>query len=178
MRPDKDMQQTIMSHISMRIAAIGSALIFVFAGCTTKLYTPDLGGLYNELVQNEDPYRNPVIVIPGILGSKLRDADSGGIVWGAFGPGSANPKRPHGARLIALPMREGTTLNDLRDNVHSDGALDRVRITLLGLRLQLKAYFYILSTLGVPTITRFSMYFAPAQVSGGSEPSTGRSAAL
>lgn len=143
------MQQTSMYHISMRIAALGFTLIFAFAGCTTKLYTPDLGGLYNELVQKEDPYRNPVIVIPGILGSKLRDADSGGIVWGAFGPGGANPKKPHGARLIALPMREGTTLNDLRDQVHSDGALDRVRITLLGLRLQLKAYFYILSTLGV-----------------------------
>lgn len=146
---DHDMQQMMMSHISRRIAAIGAALICMFAGCTTKLYTPDLGGLYNELVQKEDPYRNPVLVIPGILGSKLRDADSGGIVWGAFGPGSANPKKPHGTRLIALPMREGTPLKELRDNVRSDGALARVRISLLGLRLQLKAYFYILSTLGV-----------------------------
>ncbi|WP_089945266.1 esterase/lipase family protein [Candidatus Entotheonella palauensis] len=142
------MQQTILSHLSMRIVAIGIALMLVFAGCTTKLYTPDLGGLYNKLVQQEDPYRNPVLVIPGILGSKLRDADSGAIVWGAFGPGSANPKKPQGARLIALPMREGAPLNELRDQVHSDGALDRVRISLLGLRLQLKAYFYILSTLG------------------------------
>ncbi|MFQ5994974.1 MAG: esterase/lipase family protein [Acidiferrobacterales bacterium] len=122
--------------------------LLVMNGCVSKLYTPDLGGLYNELVQEEDPYRNPVIAIPGILGSRLKDADSGEIVWGAFGPGSASPKDPEGARLIALPMREGATLVELRDSVRPNGALDRVRINFAGLRVQLKAYFYMLSTLG------------------------------
>jgi len=41
--------------------------------CSAPPRVPDLGGLYSELAQNEDPYRNPVILIPGILGSKLVD---------------------------------------------------------------------------------------------------------
>ncbi len=123
-------------------------LLFALGGCVSKLYTPDLGGLYDELIQTEDPYRNPIIAIPGALGSRLVDKDSGSVVWGAFGPGSANPRDPEGARLFALPMRQGATLVELRDNVRSDGALDRVRINFAGIRFQLKAYFYMLSTLG------------------------------
>lgn len=49
---------------------------FVYA-CTPGVNTPDLSGLYNELAMHEDPNRNPVIVIPGLLGSKLVDLDTG-----------------------------------------------------------------------------------------------------
>ena len=59
--------------------------IVVVAACHAPPRAPDLGGLYNELAQSEDPYRNPVILIPGILGSKLVDRSSGSIVWGTFG---------------------------------------------------------------------------------------------
>ena len=121
---------------------------FVAACSTNTLYEPDLGGLYNQLAQAEDPYRNPLIVIPGITGSRLRN-DDGDVVWGAFGPGTLNPKSPEGAQAIALPMREDATLAELTDDVYSDGALDTVQINFLGIRLQLKAYYYILSTLGV-----------------------------
>lgn len=78
----------------------------VVAACHAPPRAPDLGGLYNELAQNEDPYRNPVILIPGILGSKLVDRSSGSIVWGTFGFGNADPKDPSGARLVSLPMAE------------------------------------------------------------------------
>ena len=76
-----------------RIAIIAFGILATGCG-TTKLYAPDLGGIYNEIVQAQDPYRNPVIVVPGILGSRLKDNASGEIVWGAFGPGTLNPKRP------------------------------------------------------------------------------------
>ena len=120
----------------------------VLFSCTAKLQSPDLGGIYNDLIQAEDPYRNPLIVIPGILGSRLKDLDSNAVVWGAFGPSSANPKKPEGARLIALPMQEGVPLAELRDRVGPDGVLDKVEIRLAGMDLRLKAYFYMLSTLG------------------------------
>ncbi|MFQ6022001.1 MAG: hypothetical protein ACE5NW_04715 [Acidiferrobacterales bacterium] len=139
---------TTVLHDSIRVLLSCATGVIFLTGCVTKLYTPDLGGLYNELVQSEDPYRNAIIAIPGILGSRLKDSDSGDIVWGAFGPGSANPKNPADARLIALPMREGVPLHELRDSIRPDGALDRVNITFAGLRVQLKAYFYMLSTLG------------------------------
>ncbi len=70
-------------------------------------HIPDLGNLYNELAQREDPDRNPIIVIPGLLGSKLVDQDSGKTVWGAFGLGQVDPNTPQGARLFALPMAPG-----------------------------------------------------------------------
>lgn len=122
--------------------------IFLLAGCTAKLYNPDLGGLYNALIQSEDPYRNPIIVVPGAFGSKLMVTDSDFVVWGAFGPGSANPKKPKDARLIALPMSEGATLGELRDDVRPRGVLGRIRINIVGLQVRLKAYFYMLTTLG------------------------------
>lgn len=143
------MKQTIVHQTSMRIAVGGCALIFVLAGCTAKLYNPDLGGIYNKLIQSEDPYRNPIVVVPGAFGSKLKDIDSGAVVWGAFGPGSANPKKPEDARLVALPMREGATLVELRDSVRPNGVLDQVKVNFAGLHVRLKAYFHMLSTLGV-----------------------------
>ncbi|MGI9319474.1 MAG: esterase/lipase family protein [bacterium] len=130
------------------MTVFATLLSFGFAGCATKLQAPDLGGLYNDLIQAEDPYRNPVIVVPGILGSKLKDVESNTVVWGAFGPGRSNPKKPEGARLIALPMEKGAALYDLQDAVLPDGVLDQVEVRFAGLDLRLKAYFYMLATLG------------------------------
>ncbi len=136
----------------MRGNMIRSSIIVLAGFCaacsTTTLYEPNLGDLYSELAQAEDPYRNPLIVIPGISGSRLRTG-GGEVVWGAFGSGTLNPKSPEGAQAIALPMREDATLAELTDDVYPDGALDTVRINFLGIHLQLKAYYYILSTLGV-----------------------------
>lgn len=110
---------------------------------------PRLGGLYGRAARQGDATRNPVIVIPGILGSKLRDAESGRVVWGAFIGTYANPSRGDGARLVALPMAEGRALAELRDGVEPTGVLDRVRVGILGLPVDLQAYLYILGALGV-----------------------------
>ena len=124
-------------------------VILVFAsGCAQRLQLPQLGTIYNRTAKHHDPYRNPVIVIPGILGSKLIDPASGKLVWGAFGGGSINPTTPSGARLMALPMQEDARLADLVDEVQSAGALDRVQINFAGLPISLNAYTKILTTLG------------------------------
>ena len=123
--------------------------VVLLAGCGTAAYNPpDLGGLYNRAARSSQ-YRNAVIVIPGILGSKLLDKESGSIVWGAFEGGYANPKDPEGARLIALPMKKGIELSELKDGVYPAGVLDRVKVRILGLPYQMNAYVDILSTLGV-----------------------------
>ena len=118
-------------------------------GCGAFQTTPDLGHLYNELAQHEDPSRNPVIVIPGILGSRLVEAESGEVVWGAFGSGTTDPTTPAGARLLALPMAPEKSLRDLQDTVRPAGALDRVMLNFIGIPVQLNAYYNILRTLGV-----------------------------
>lgn len=136
---------------SCRQAAIGLLAIVCFAaaGCTAPLRGPNLGGLYTADAKYHDARRHPVIVIPGILGSKLNQAGTHRIVWGAFEPGFADPGTPDGARLIALPLREGVPLADLSDDVEATAALDRARLRILGLPFELNAYAQILATLGV-----------------------------
>lgn len=119
------------------------------SGCKSAVNGPNLGELYNRAASQHDELRNPVIVIPGILGSKLRDSSTGRVVWGAFSGGYADPGTADGARLVALPMLEGAPLRDLRDEVVPDGVLDRVKINVIGLPLELNAYLNILATLGV-----------------------------
>ena len=117
-------------------------------GCGTALKSPNLANMYNQAAQYHGIERNPVIVIPGILGSRLVDSDSGRVVWGAFGGTSANPANGPDARLTALPMGIGQALSNLTDRVTSDGALDSLSFEILPLPIQLKAYAQILNALG------------------------------
>ncbi len=128
--------------------AAAAALATAASGCSLALNIPDLGGLYNRAAQESDETRNPIIVIPGVLGSRLVDADTGETVWGAFSGDFANPSDPAGARSVAVPMRIGTPLAELTDNAAPAGVLDRFKLSLFGLPLQLRAYVNILRTLG------------------------------
>jgi pimeloyl-ACP methyl ester carboxylesterase len=118
------------------------------AACAHKEKRPDLGLLYNTAAQNIGPARNPVIVIPGILGSKLVDTDTDQKVWGAFTYGATDPDFPEGARLFALPMKPGVPLSDLTDNVQATDVLDTLTIDVGLLRgLEIGAYIDIMRTL-------------------------------
>ncbi|MEM7230497.1 MAG: hypothetical protein AAF432_16990, partial [Planctomycetota bacterium] len=128
--------------------AITSLTAVMLQSCTKPVRAPELGSIYDRAAQHHDPYRNPVIVIPGILGSQLIEDETQTIVWGAFGGGAANPDKPDGARLVALPIDDTTPLRELRDSVSSNGALDRIKLTVLGLPIELDAYSRILGTLG------------------------------
>ncbi|MEM9252894.1 MAG: hypothetical protein AAGB29_11145, partial [Planctomycetota bacterium] len=132
---------------SLARTTLAAIAALAMTACASS-HTPDLGQVYNRAAQHNAPDRNPVVVIPGILGSRLVDPDTGRVVWGAFDGGSVNPNRPADARLIALPMRQGATLGELTDRVAVNGALDRVRLRVLFLPLQLDAYRQILATLG------------------------------
>jgi hypothetical protein len=105
--------------------------------------------LYNDLAQHEDSNRNPIIVTPGLMGSRLIEGKSGKVVWGAFGLGQVNPNTADGARLIALPMQPKTALRAAKDSVVPDGALDRYVVNFVGFPVELNAFYNILSALGV-----------------------------
>ncbi len=123
--------------------------ILVTAGCIRmKLTGPDLGIIYNRTASHHSGGRNPVIIIPGIFGSRLVDEASGEAVWGAFTGEFANPRTPEGARQLALPMIEGAPLSDLTDSVGPDGVLDKIRVRVAGIPVQVLAYFHILGALG------------------------------
>jgi pimeloyl-ACP methyl ester carboxylesterase len=126
-----------------------STLLLTACAASTPYKPPDLGGLYNDLVQNENPYRNPVILIPGLTGSKLIEKRTGEVAWGTFGLRSVGSETELRTTKIALPMRKGKSLDDLRDNLVPAGALDRVVVKLFGYPLQQNTYAHILGVLGI-----------------------------
>ncbi len=92
---------------------------------------------------------NPVIVIPGVLGSRLvADSDSAA-VWGEWRPGFRDPASGAGARLFGLPMEIGKPLDKLRSHSHVDGTLGVVRGSVVGVPVQITAYGSVMSALGV-----------------------------
>ncbi|MEO0883331.1 MAG: hypothetical protein AAFY34_11475, partial [Pseudomonadota bacterium] len=121
-------------------------LLVACAGTPPKA---DLNAIYERSAQYHLPDRNPIIVIPGILGSQLVDDDSGRTVWGAFRGTYADPRRTEDAQLIALPIAADVPFADLTDNVRPNGVLETLQIRLLGIPIDLRAYVGILNTLGV-----------------------------
>lgn len=122
------------------------------AACTTTTdERANLKRLYDRSAQYHKPDRNPVIVIPGILGSRLVDDETGATVWGAFRKDFADPRSEEGARLIALPLSYGLAHDHnhhIETSVRSDGVLESLKLDLVGIPISIEAYAGILSTLG------------------------------
>ena len=47
------------TYIRLSLQSISTVFILSLIACSSAYKAPDLGGLYNSLVQNESPYRNP-----------------------------------------------------------------------------------------------------------------------
>ena len=132
------------------IRALAACLLtlIIFSSCSQKRPVVNLGELYDRSAQSNTIDRNPVILIPGIKGSRLKDSETGTILWGAFGKRGLNPNTPLGLELFSVPMQEGVPLNELTDSIVADGVLDSVKIDLIGLSFDLKAYYNIVNILG------------------------------
>ncbi len=124
-------------------------LLALAPGCVGAPPVPDLGRIYDRAAQYHGADRNPIIVIPGILGSRLVDSTTGRIVWGLFGGDYTDPTTLEGAMTIGVPMRHGEPLARLTDTIDPDGVLDRLEVKLLGIPIELQAYIGILKALGV-----------------------------
>ena len=130
------------------VLALGMCLLLLM-GCSSGEQAADLSALYDRAAQYHGVERDPIILIPGLIGSKLTHAPSDTTVWGAFTGEFADPQTARGARLVGLPMEEGTPLRALRDSVRPDGALEEVETRVLGLPVALDAYIDILRSLGI-----------------------------
>lgn len=121
--------------------------ILLLAGCSTKpTQLTTLKQTYDQTAQYHLPDRNPIIVIPGILGSRLVDGDSGQTVWGAFRTEFVDPRTAEGAQLIALSL-DGQGEKEV-GHVRSDGVLENLELKLAGIPIKIQAYAGILTTLG------------------------------
>lgn len=135
---------------SIRSIALASICLCIANGC--RFFADDpvrLGEIYDQQAQIPDHLRNPVIVIPGILGSRLVDGQTGEVYWGEIATDTANPYRASTLDGLALPMQIGKPLGELRDDVRVDGPLDQLTFRAFGVPFRVNAYAQVLSTLGV-----------------------------
>ncbi len=134
-------------RIILNITAL--SVVLVLAGCSaTGSYSSFktehkilIGDETRKAFQYEGIERNPVIVIPGIFGSRLVEPESKKIVWGLFTGNEmiANFSNDQ-IRMISLPMAEGKTLAELKDKVVPVGPLDVVNVRVLGLPIHVNGY--------------------------------------
>jgi len=123
----------------------GGVLLGTNCSFRQKKPSPDLARIYNKAAKNHSREINPVIVIPGILGSKIIDPVSKKSIWGVYDNNFLNIKKPQNVPLIALPMY-GT---NERPRGIPNGAITSVRFRALGVPIQQRAYASIMQTLGV-----------------------------
>jgi pimeloyl-ACP methyl ester carboxylesterase len=136
-------------HGKLGALVLGVLLVGLLVGaCSLNYKVADTGGIYDQAARHHGPDQHAIIVIPGILGSTLEASSTGQVVWGAFSGGYAKPNEPDGARLVALPMDSEKTLSELHDDVDATGVLTSIKVRLLGLPVQLKAYFQMIEVLG------------------------------
>lgn len=123
--------------------------VMLLVGCASSNSRDFLTIHYQRAAQLEAPDRNPVLVVPGLLGTTLRDTTSDQLIWGGFEGVSINPERADGLRALALPFEAATDgrVND-DDGVEPTWVLERARVRLLGLPFNLNVYAGILQTLG------------------------------
>lgn len=119
-------------------------LLLCSNNCTQRAPTPELGTIYNASAQRSHVDRNPIIVIPGIMGSKLLESGSDRIVWGRFGSGAISHGSADGMRSLALPM---STTGWPRDEVKAKGVLSELEIEW-GFNFRFKAYSQMLAAFG------------------------------
>ena len=124
-----------------------AAICIPSASCEAHREIP-LETIYGQRARATATTRTPVVVVPGILGSKLVDRASGRVVWGAFQFGAVDADVPADARLFSMPMREGVPLAQLTDDIDAPDALDTVKFDIGLFRgLELGAYVDLLQAL-------------------------------
>ena len=98
---------------------------------------------------------NPVIVIPGLLGTRLVATGTDTSVWGDFDARSSRSRAQTSSRdLVAIPMQFGTPLDQLERYSQPDGTLGVITSSVAGMSVKLKAYDDILMAMGVGSYTR------------------------
>jgi len=104
-----------------------------------------IAGIYQRAAHQDLSTRNPVIVIPGVMGSNLVAMESSKTIWGDFHDRDASQDM----RLIGLPMKLGAPLDQLQSLSEADGTLGELKSKVGGMTVRLSFYGDVLSALGV-----------------------------
>lgn len=104
---------------------------------------------YEQQIRRSNFKQNPIIVIPGILGSNLASLENENTLWGDFGKSFADPKVDENLRMITLPMQMGKTLDQLQSKSKADGSLRYLKGSVAGIPISINTYASMLSAMGV-----------------------------
>jgi len=108
--------------------------------------------LYSNIAKQSMAYegieRNPVIVVHGFLGAKLKNFKTGENVWGEF-KGIDIVKGYTGEELrgLSIPMEMGKNLRDLKNDVRPFAILNNVDVRIMGFHFNMDAYDKMLEIL-------------------------------
>ena len=104
---------------------------------------------YEHQIRQSRFKQNPIIVIPGILGSNIANPENENTLWGDFGESFASPDADENLRMIALPMKMGKTLDQLQGKSTADGSLKYIKGSVAGIPISINTYASMLSAMGV-----------------------------
>ena len=129
--------------------------VLVISGCSaTGSYTSNqkfndviLGPIEKREISYQGPYRNPVIIVHGFLGSNLVDKKTGRNYWGKFRGLNALGVSDERMRGLAIPMAIGKSLKDLNDDTVPDGTLDTVSVKIMGVTFKENTYLNLVNIL-------------------------------
>ena len=131
-------------------AALVGAALAVSACSSPRSGIPQVREIYREAALREA--RNPVVVIHGILGSRLVDTEDGKIVWGAFTSDAIDPEAADGVRALTDGLRiDGGAMayDPATARVQPKGPLGALEVGILFSVVNVEIYAGILRALGV-----------------------------
>ena len=135
------------------LLALGSVLI---GGCAsaTGSYTSNakfgesvVGPLQRHARDYQGIYRNPVIIVHGFLGSNMYDRKRKVNVWGEFSGSDGFSPSDWKIRSLAIPMVMHMPLKNLNDDTVPNGALNTVKVKILGITFTENAYLNLVNAL-------------------------------
>ncbi len=109
---------------------------------------PMLGANAIKSMSYEGIERNPVIVVHGFLGSKLKDTRTGASIFGSFtGLDAMRGYSNEQLKGIAIPMEIGKPLKDLKSDVQPYSIMGNVDVRILGIHFSMEGYDTLLGIL-------------------------------
>lgn len=105
---------------------------------------------YEDVATRHPERQNPVIVIPGVLGSRLVHRQSGTTLWGGSNKAEfADVSVAEELRGVCFPIESSTPLDRVETQAEPAGAVLELQAKVLGLPLAVKAYGPILDMFGI-----------------------------
>jgi hypothetical protein len=132
-------------------------LIIAISGCTStgsytsRITNAKLPSYLDEIAEKNMEYegirRNPLIVIHGFQGSRLKNTKTGQNIWGEFKGSDILLNNSEKLKQLSHPMKKGVKIDELSDNIVPDGIMKKVKITCFGVTIEAIAYDSLINTL-------------------------------